>query len=114
MSRLLTRKEKQIIEGFCQLIVDNEKTLLSPFLYANEHQWMAKSWFRYSKSDGDRDKQLAVSLLDPTTREIKRINIMTRPYLHRVFIQLCEAVYLNSVQVKGLIEKLEQSEKAKT
>ena len=112
MSRLLTRKEKQIIEGFCQLIVENEKTLVSPFLYANEHQWMAKSWFRYAKDNPD--KQLALTLLDPETREIKRINVMARPYLHRVFMQLCEAVYLNSVQVKGLIEKLEQSEKAKT
>ena len=114
MSRLLTRKEKQIIEGFCQLIVDNEKTLLSPFLYANEHQWMAKSWFRYSKNDGDRDKILVVTLLDPETKQSKRVNVMPRPYLHRVFMQLCEAVYLNSVQVKRLIEKLQEIEKAKT
>jgi len=112
MSRLLTRKEKKIIEGFCQLIVDNEKTIISPFLFANKDQDFAKSWFRYAKDSPD--KQLAVTLLDPTTRQTKRINIMPRPYLHRVFMQLCEAVYLNSVQVKGLLEKLEASEKVKT
>lgn len=97
------------MEGFAKLIVETEPTvLLNPYkvMQANDQ---AKMWFLKSK-DGSDDKQIVVELYDHEAKEFKRINVMRRPYPHRVFILFATDCYLNYNQVKGLLDKLKEAD----
>jgi len=108
-SRVLTAREKKMLEGFAVIIQEYEPTsIVNPFRYIQQNGDLCKSMFRKAKSE--KDKQLGLILWDVVRKEERRINVMTRPYPHRIFLLFCKELYLNYQQCQRLLEKLKESE----
>lgn len=105
-NRVLTSREKKMLEGFAQLIQEHEPTsIVNPFRYIQQNGDLCKSMFRKAKFDCAY-KQLGITLFDVERKDERRINVLAHPYQHRIFLLFCKELYLNYQQCQRLLEKL--------
>ena len=101
----LTSRESRLLNNIADFITNNSEDLINKdWFVTTPHQTIrtdfVKTWFRASQGDNGQ----TLSFMDEWENKIRCINFSREDYTARIFIRLCESIYLTLQETRTLLE----------